>query len=77
MPTPPMSVYVRAKSKADANRRLAAGEVLQFTHYGMRGYTNYTIDQLEDNTIVKVYQTIWGGSPVAKSYGVIKKDKIA
>lgn len=66
-----MKIYVYAKSKADLKRRLAAGEEIKGYNYSFFGGAGwYALDaNLENGTIIAVYEKMSGGNPVGKSWG--------
>lgn len=64
-----MQAYVKAKSKADLNLRLANDETIHATIYSIDGTDRINIRQLDDGAVVKIYDKLAGGNPVAKSYG--------
>lgn len=72
-----MKIYVQAKSKADINRRLQAGETftgINFSMFGDGGTYNLD-DKLPSGTIVAVYQKTINGSPYAKAWGTWDANK--
>lgn len=66
------TVYVRAKSKADLNRKLAAnmplgaGEAIEYTPYTEQ---RFALRDLPHGTVIKIYDKFVGGRPYAKAYG--------
>jgi hypothetical protein len=66
-----MKIYIHAKSKADINRRLKSGEQLSGYSYAMFGGGGgwYDLQDVEDGTIVAVFEKTSGGNPVAKAWG--------
>ena len=70
-----MQAYVKAKSKADLNMRLANDETIYVTVYGVEGTDRLNIRQLDDGAVLKIYDKFAGGNPVAKSYGKWKAAK--
>jgi hypothetical protein len=71
-----MKIYVQAKSKADINRRLQAGERLTGLSYSIFGGGTYELDaNLPSGTIIAVYQKLVGGSPYTKAWGTWDANK--
>ena len=72
-----MKIYVQAKSKADINRRLQAGETFTGYNYSMfGGGGSYDLNaDLPEGTIVAVYEKTVNGSPYAKSWGTWNPSK--
>ena len=71
------TVYIRAKSKADAKRRLAAGEDLVCHMFDFfHGDHDMFWSEVAEGTVVKIFSEIVGGSPYAKAYGNKKKMKL-
>lgn len=66
-----MKIYVKAKSKADINRRLEQGEQIYGENYSMFGGAGiYRLDEdLERGTVIAVFSQMSMGNPVAKSWG--------
>lgn len=65
-----IQVYVQGKSKAEINRRLAAGETIVGTEHKLGSETKWPLSEmLPDGSIIKVFSKVVGGSPYAKSYG--------
>jgi hypothetical protein len=65
-----MKIYIHAKSKADINRRLKAGEQFSGHNYSMFGGGGwYNLQDVEDGTIVAVFEKTSHGNPVAKAWG--------
>lgn len=72
-----MKLYVQAKSKADINRRLKAGETFTGWNYSMfGGGGEYELNsELQSGTIIAVYEKTINGSPYAKSWGTWDANK--
>lgn len=65
-----MQLYVKAKSKKELNERLRNGEQVHGVHYTPWGETKHELGpNLENGTVIKVYDRVVGGSPYAKAYG--------
>lgn len=66
-----MKLYVLAKSRADLIRRLKSGERINGTNYSMFGGGGiYALDaNLENGTLIAIYEKMSGGNPISKSYG--------
>ncbi len=66
-----MKLYVKGKSKKEINERLAAGTPVYGTnHSAFGGGGDYRLDaNLEDGTVISVFEKEVSGSPYAKSYG--------
>ena len=63
-------IYVEAKSKAEINRRLQSGQTVVGVEHKMGQATTWPLSEmLPDGTLVKVWDKMSFGSPVAKSYG--------
>jgi len=77
MKTESMKLYVQAKSKADINRRLQAGETFTGINYSMfDGGGVYELNsELQSGTIVAVYEKTINGSPYAKAWGTWDANK--
>jgi len=66
----PITVYVKANSKAEINRKLAAGHRLVGVQYRMGDVVTWPLgDLLPDESVVKVFNREVDGSPYAKAYG--------
>jgi hypothetical protein len=64
------TVYVGAKSKADINRRIAAGEAIPCRMYGVLLALDTMLDAFPAGTVVKVWsKRDYAGTPIAKAYG--------
>lgn len=75
---PGLKLYVKAKSKADLNRRLAAGEVITGQDYSMfdnRG-TLALDSNLAPGTVIAVYQKTFGGDPYTRAWGTWDGKKV-
>ncbi len=76
-----MQLYVKGKSKKEINERLAEGKTVYGENYSMFGGGEiYKLDaNLEDGTVIKIFDKYVSGSPYAKAYGNWKpaKNKIA
>jgi len=73
-----MKIYVEAKSKADLNRRLQAGEEVygkNYSIFGGGGYYNLN-KHLPEGTLITIYSQMSGGNPVGKSYGQWKNGRV-
>jgi len=72
-----MTLYVQGKSKKALNELLANGTTVIGTEYSLRQPQNYTLNSdLQDGTVIKVWEKIIGGNPYAKAYGTWEKNKI-
>jgi hypothetical protein len=63
------TVYVRAKSKAELNREIAAGKLFECVEYTPFNTEVYDLERMPDGTVVKIYEKEVHGSPYAKAYG--------
>lgn len=72
-----MQVYINAKSKAEVNRSLKEGKTVFAKEIKLGSVHDYTFDQLPNGTTVKIYEKYIGGSPFAKSYGIVKNGKLS
>jgi hypothetical protein len=68
---PIRTVYVQAKSKADINRRLEAGETVLATEYNRWEVKKMPLgEMIPDGTVIKVFSQFDPfGTPYAKAYG--------
>lgn len=72
-----MKLFVRAKSKAELNRRLRSGaEVTGLEYSLLRQGIEFTLGiDVPDNTRVFMYTEIQNGLPLAHSNGVYNSNK--
>jgi streptogramin lyase len=67
-----MQVYIRGRSKSYLNSLFAdENEVVVYIKYDLEGASGGNARLLPDGTVVKIFQNVVGGNPVAKTYGVI------
>ena len=76
------TVYVRAKSKKAINELLADGQTIWGKKYDIYGSDIYGSESIQlhnmpKGTVVKVYEKVACGNPVAKSYGTWTGQKVA
>ena len=66
-----MKLYVKAKSKADLNKRLASNEKIYGTNHSVfGGGGDYELnDLLETGTVIAIFEREVSGSPYVKAYG--------
>lgn len=65
-----MKIYIEAKSKAQVNRDLKAGEKFVGYNYSMFGGGGwYNLHDCPAGTIIALYTRKVGGNPVATSWG--------
>ena len=71
-----MKIYIKAKSKAEINRQIKAGEQLMGYNYSMFGGGGwYYLTDCPANTVVAVYSKKVNGNPVARSWGTRNPSK--
>ena len=73
-----MEVYVKAPSKKALNELLQANDTpITFVEYRMLDENHYSFNELPEGTLVKVWskQDPWG-TPIAKSYGIVRGGKV-
>lgn len=69
------SIYVKAASKADLNRRLARGERIMGTVYTIDSVDIVPLNTMPDGSAVKVWSKSYGSTPIAKAYGAWNASK--
>jgi len=72
------TVYIKG-TKKQANEQLAKGERVTGVKYDMSSETPVILDRQPDGTVIKFWEKMSGGNPIAKSYGNWRpaKNKIA
>ena len=70
-----MQVYIQAKSKKIINTALSLGATLEGVEYSMFATKAHDVASLPVGTVVKIFDRYVGGSPYAKAYGTIGRDK--
>ena len=72
-----MRVYVRAKSKAELNRRLRAEETIEVLEYGLlRHGVGFTLGvDVHDGAEVAIFSKIQNGFPYAHTMATYIKNK--
>lgn len=72
-----MKVYVRAKSKAELNRRLRSETTIRCMEYTLLtdGIEFYLGADVPDGTAVALYTKIENGFPLAHSFGTYNYNK--
>ena len=72
------TVYIKG-TKKQANEQLASGGIVRAVKYDLEGSTCVSLYEMPDGTVVKFWEKVSGGSPIAKSYGNWRpaKNKIA
>ena len=62
------TIYIKG-SKKQANERLAKGEQVYGVQYEMFNCSDRLLNTMPDGTVIKFWEKMSGGSPIAKSYG--------
>lgn len=74
-----MKLYIKAKSKAEINRRIKEGETIIGTEYNAfnpEGYmTHHALQLSKTGTTVAIFKDYSMGSPVAESWGTWNQEK--
>ncbi len=72
------TVYIKG-TKKQANERLAAGQQIWGVEYNMYEGQSRLLTTMPDGTVIKFWEKMSGGSPIAKSYGNWRpaKNKVA
>ena len=67
---PSITLHVNAPSKAEINRRLERGDQVFGVHYTPWDETDHLLNaHLPTGTVIKIWEKMSSGSPVAKAYG--------
>lgn len=69
-------MYVQARSKKQVNELLAAGEWVQATEYKLGHSSSQALHTVPEGTLVKVYEKMVNGTPVAKAYGQMRDGRL-
>lgn len=69
------SIYVKAASKAELNRRLSRGERIIGTVYTIDSVDVVPLNTMPDGSAVKVWSKSYGSTPIAKAYGAWNASK--
>jgi len=70
-----ITLYVLGTSKAQINRRLAAGESIVGTEHRMLQTIRHVLNDETEECVVKVFEKYVDGTPYAKAYGTWKPAK--
>jgi hypothetical protein len=62
------TVYIKG-TKRQTNERLAKGERVTGVKYDMFSETPVILDHQPDGTVIKFWEKMSSGNPIAKSYG--------